>query len=115
MNRTGLLFHGEGSDPDGNQAVLAVRQTEPGMSSDFEREAAVAPSVNELAARRSAQWNAAEDEGPGIEAEILPAELALLAIEVDGFELLEATGANSYGRQRVSAASEYRIQLGTGH
>ena len=24
-DRTGLLFHGEGSDPDGNQAVLAVR------------------------------------------------------------------------------------------
>src|ERR1039458_1618784 len=67
VDRTGLLFHGEGSDPDGNQAVLAVRQTEPGVSSDFEREAAVAPSVNELAARRSAQWNAAEDEGPGIE------------------------------------------------
>jgi len=25
VDRTGVLFHGEGSDPDGNQAVLAVR------------------------------------------------------------------------------------------
>ena len=59
-------------------------------------EAAVAPSVNEFAAGRSAQGNAAEDEGPGIEAQVLPAELALLANEVDGFELLEATDADSY-------------------
>ena len=96
MDRTGLLFHGEGSDPDGNQAVLAVRQTEPGMSRDFEREAPVVPSVNELAARRPAQGNAAEDEGSGIEAQILPAERALLANEVDGFELFEATAADPY-------------------
>jgi len=54
------------SDPDGNQAVLAVRQTDPRMSSDFERESSVSPSVNELAARRPAQRDATQNEGPSI-------------------------------------------------
>jgi len=115
VDGTGLLFHREGSDPDGNQAVLAVRQTEPRMSRDFEREAAVTPCVNELAARRPAQGDAAEDEGPGIEAQVLPAELALLADEMDSFELLEAAARDSDGRQRVSNTSEPRIRLGAGH
>jgi hypothetical protein len=66
------------------------------VSSDFEREAAVAPSVNELSVGRPTQGNAAEDEGSGIETQLLPAEFALLADEVDGFELLEATAADSY-------------------
>ena len=65
------------------------------MSRDFEREAAVTPCVNELAAQRSAQGNAAEDEGPGIKTQFLPAELALLADEMDGFELPEATASDS--------------------
>jgi len=90
VDRTGFLFHGEGSDPDGNQAVLAVRQTEPRVSSDFEREPAVTPSVNELAAGRPPQRNAAENEGPGIKAQVLSAELALLADEMDGLEFLES-------------------------
>jgi len=94
-DRTGLLFHGEGSDPDGNQAVLAERQAESGMSRDFEREAAVTSSVNELAARRPAQGNAAEDEGPGIETQVLPAELALLTDEMDRLELFEAAASDS--------------------
>lgn len=57
MDGTGILFHREGSDPDGNQEVLAVRQAEPRMSRDFKREAAVTPSVNELPAGRPAQGN----------------------------------------------------------
>jgi hypothetical protein len=90
----GFLFHREGSDPDGYQTVLAVRQTEPGMSRDFEREPAVTPSVNDLAVGRPAQGNAAEDEGPGIEAQVLPAELALLANEMS-FQLPEAAPGDS--------------------
>jgi hypothetical protein len=90
VDRTSFLFHGEGSDPDGNQAVLAIRQTEPRVSSDFEREPAVTPSVNELAAGRPAQGNAAENERPGIKAQVLSAELALLANEMDGLEFLES-------------------------
>ena len=84
------------------------------MSRDFEREAAVTPCVNELAAGRPAQGNAAEDEGPGIETQVLPAELALLADEMDSFELLEAAASDSDGRQGVSDASEHRIRLGAG-
>ena len=94
MDGTGVLFHRESSDPDGNQTVLAVRQAASGMSGDFERKSAVTPCVNELAARRPAQGNAAEDEGPGIETQVLPAELALLADEMDSFELLEAAAMN---------------------
>ena len=67
------------------------------MSRDFKREATVTPCVNELAARRPAQGNAAEDEGPGIEAKVLPAELALLANEVNSFELREAAPRHSDG------------------
>jgi hypothetical protein len=115
VDRTGLLFHREGSNPDGNQAVLAVRQAESGMSRDFEREAAVTSSVNELAAVRPAQGNAAEAEEPGIETQVLPAGLALLADEVDGFELPEAAASDPDGRQRVSDASEPRIRLGPGN
>jgi hypothetical protein len=85
------------------------------MSRDFEREAAVTSSVNELAARRPAQGNAAEDEGPGIETQVLPAELALLTDEMDRLELFEAAASDSDGRQRVSDASEPRIRLGAGH
>jgi len=65
------------------------------MSRDVEREAAVTVSVNELAATRPAQGNAAEDEGPGIETQVLPAELALLADEMDSFELSEAAASES--------------------
>jgi len=90
VDGTGILFHREGSDPDGNQEVLAVRQAEPRMSRDFKREAAVTPSVNELAAGRPPQRNAAENEGPGIKAQVLSAELALLADEMDGLEFLES-------------------------
>ena len=115
MDGTGVLFHRESSDPDGNQTVLAVRQAASGMSGDFERKSAVTPCVNELAARRPAQGNAAEDEGPGIETQVLSAELAVLADEMDGFELLEAAASDPDGRQRVSDASEPRIRLGAGH
>jgi hypothetical protein len=105
--------------PKGEWGTSAVcsdrRQAESRMSRDFKREATVTPCVNELAARRPAQGNAAEDEGPGIETQVLPAELALLADEMDSFELLEAAASDSDGRQRVSDASEHRIRLGAGH
>jgi hypothetical protein len=65
------------------------------MRRDFEKESAITPSVNESSARRSAQGNAAEDEGPGIKAQVLPAELALLANEVNSFQLLEAAPGDS--------------------
>jgi hypothetical protein len=65
------------------------------MSHDFERERAVTPCVNELPAGRPAQGNAAEDEGPGIEAQLLSAELALLTNEMNSSQLPEATATDS--------------------
>jgi hypothetical protein len=100
-NRAALLEDSEGGDPDGNQAVLAVRQTEARVGSDFEREPAVVPRVDELAAGGSAQRNTAEYEGPGVVAKLLPAGIALLADELDGFELLEASSADSNGGRRM--------------
>ncbi len=90
MDRTGLVFHGESSDPDGNQTVLAVRQAEPGMSRDFEREAAFAASVDELVCRRLAQGQAAKDERSGVISEVLLVLLTLLADHLDGLEFLES-------------------------
>lgn len=58
-----LLRDCQGCNPDGNEAILTERQTEPGMGSNFEREPAVVSSVNELVPRWPAQRNAAQHEG----------------------------------------------------
>jgi hypothetical protein len=61
------------------------------MGGDFEKEAAVVTSVHGLVAWGTTERNAAEHEGPGIVAELLPAGFSLLANEENGFELLEAS------------------------
>ena len=68
------------------------------MGGNLQGEPAVSSSVNELATGRLSQWNTAEYKGARIKAQVLPAELALLANKVDRVELLQATLTNSYRR-----------------
>jgi len=85
------------------------------MGGNLQKEPAVPSSMNQLVGRRPPQGDTAEDEGSGAKTQVLPAELALLADEMDSLELLEAAASDSDGRQRVSDASEPRIRLGAGH
>ncbi len=59
------------------------------MGCDFEKKAAVVASVRELFTGRAAQRNTTKHEGPGVEAKLLVAGIALLADKLDGFDLLE--------------------------
>ena len=91
----GLLSHRKGSDPDGDQAVLPEGEAEARMGGNLQKEPAVPSSMNQLVGRRPPQGDTAEDEGSGAKTQVLPAELALLADEMDRFELLEAAASDS--------------------
>jgi hypothetical protein len=73
-----LLAKGERGNPDGYEPVLAKRQSEIGMADDVKEEVSVASSVNKLIAGDGPQWNAAEDEGSGVEGNLLFALLVVL-------------------------------------
>lgn len=81
------LLNGERCYPDGNEPVLAEGQAELRVAGDVEKESSVAPRVNELRTGRSAQWNPAENERPGIVGELLLPVLPFLADEGDGLQL----------------------------
>ena len=100
-----LLENREGRDPNGDEAVLAKRQTEPRVPDDIEGELAVAPGMGELVYRGSPQRNATEDERASVVGEFLLAVSALLAHQADGIELfdfaLRETDRRQYGLKRV--------------
>jgi hypothetical protein len=76
-----FLLNSERRYPDGNEAVLAEGQAKFGVTGDIEKESAVAAGMSELGTGRAAKRNAAQDEGPDIEGELLIAILPLLANE----------------------------------
>ncbi|MGA3166089.1 MAG: hypothetical protein ABSF14_08205 [Terriglobia bacterium] len=89
-NYTGLLFERQGSDPNWDQAVLAVGEAEARVCPDLQEEAAVASGMRRLAERRTAKWKTAEDKGSCVVGEFLPILVPLLADELNGLELLES-------------------------
>lgn len=55
MDLAGFLPQRERGNPDGNEPILAERQTEIGIGNDMERKFAVAPTMDDLEGRRTAQ------------------------------------------------------------
>ena len=53
------------------------------MSDDFEEELAILPAMNQLGRRRAAQGDTAEDEGPCLITDLLPAFFSLLSDKGD--------------------------------
>jgi len=89
-----LLAKGERGNPDGYEPVLAKRQSEIGMADDVKEELSVASSVNELIAGDGPQRNPAEDEGSGVEGNLLFALLPLFSNHQDRAELLRPSGCD---------------------
>jgi hypothetical protein len=68
------------------------------MPGDVEEEFPVSSGVGELALRRTAKWNAAENERSSVEGEFLLAVVSFFADEVDGLQLLELELCEAEGR-----------------
>ena len=90
MNDSVFLLNGERRDPDGDQAVLAVREAVARVGGDFQEEAPVVASVGQLFLRRAAKGNPSKHKGPCVVSEFLLTCVSLLANELDDFQLLES-------------------------
>jgi len=111
---TGLLLHGEGGDPDGNEAVLTKRKTEARVTGDIEEELAIASGVSELVFWWAAQGDTTKDERSGMVGEFLRAVLSRLADQADGFELPEPELGEANGGQNGGKGSGQRSRKGPG-
>ena len=85
-----LLFEGERCDPNGDEPVLPEGQTIVGVTKYVKEKLAAVPRMCQLIFRRSAQWEPAHDEWPGVEGKLLPAACSLLTNQADGFYLLKS-------------------------
>jgi hypothetical protein len=94
-----FLLHRESSYPNGNQPVLAEGQAIVGVRRNLQKELSVPSRMGQLTGWRAAERETAEDEGPCMESEFLFAMVALLACNVDRFELPEAALRNPEGRK----------------
>jgi hypothetical protein len=100
VNDSTLLLDGECGDPDGDQAVLAVRKAVPRVGGDFEEEVPIAASVGKSFLRRAAKRNPTKHKGPGVVSEFLLARLALLADELNNLQMLQSALRDTDRRQR---------------
>ena len=66
VNSPALLFQGLRGHPDGNQAILPIRQSKSWMSRNLKNEVAVCVGSRELVWGRPAQRKSAENERPGV-------------------------------------------------
>ena len=88
MNDAALLFDGQSGQPNRDEAILSVRQTEPRMSGDLKNQFSVAPGVDELVWGRPAKRKSAQHKWPRVKGDLLLIILPLLADEVDAIEVL---------------------------
>ena len=86
-----FLLKSEGCNPDGDQAVLPIRQTVVRMRGDVQEELATVACVYQLGLWRSPQREPAKHEGPGVEGQRLLTILSLFVNKLDGIELFELT------------------------
>jgi hypothetical protein len=84
-----LLLDSERRDPNGNQPVLAERQTKFGMRGDFKKELTVASCVCKLIFGRRAKWKATKDERTSVVSKPLASTVPLVADQSDCFKLPE--------------------------
>lgn len=90
VNHAAPLFQAQGGHPNGDEAVLSVGQAKLWVGRDLKDEGAVVSGIDELVCGRPTQWKSAQNKGPGVVRYLLRATVALLAHELDRFELLEA-------------------------
>ena len=88
MNDAALLFDSQSGQPNRDEAILPVRQTEPRMSGDLKDQHSVAPSVDELVCGRPAKRKSAQHKRPRVKGNLLLMILPLLTDEVDAIEVL---------------------------
>ena len=100
MNDSTLLLDGECGDPDGDQAVLAVREAVARVGGDFQQEAPVVASVGQLFLRRAAKGNPTKHKRPRVVNKFLLACFSLLANELDDFQLLESALSDANPRKQ---------------
>ena len=82
------------------------------MGGDFQEEIAVAPGVYELVVGWLAQREAAQYEGPGIVADLLPPAFTLVPDELNGLQLLESLlGYANVGKQGSYGCQAARLAL----
>ena len=86
VNHPVVLLQRECGEPYWNQSVLSISSTEAGVGGDFEEEAAVSASVNELVGGRPAQREPTKHKGSGVVSDYLPSIFPLLADHLDGLE-----------------------------
>jgi len=84
------LADGHSGYPDGEEPILAVRQTVLRMADDLKEEFSITPCVGQLMGWRATEGKTAKDKGPGVEGQFLAASGALLADQANRFELLES-------------------------
>ena len=96
------LANGNGRHPDRNEPVLAVRQSELGMTEHLKEEFSISSRVNQFVRRKSAERESAKDKGTSVEGEFLASLVALFSDKVDGFDFPEAVFGNiDLGKERV--------------
>jgi hypothetical protein len=84
------LLDSERRDSDGNQPVLAERQTKLGMACNLKKELPIAPRVGELTFGRGAKGKTTEHERASVVGKGLLAAVPFVTDEGDGFELAES-------------------------
>ena len=94
-----LLVDRECRNPDGNEPVLAERQTELGMPCNLKKELPIAPRVGELTFGRGTKGKPTEHERTSVVGEGLLAAVAFVADEGDSFQLTEPELCETNGGQ----------------
>jgi hypothetical protein len=90
LHDAAFLLQGESGDPNGDEPVLAERQSEVRVAGDLKEEATVASSVNPLPSRWPPKWDPAKDKRSRVVSDFLPILISLLADELNGFQLPQA-------------------------
>jgi hypothetical protein len=114
MNHSTFLLDGGCRDPDGDQAVLAVREAVARVGGDFQEEVTIVARVSELLLRRAAKRNSAKDQRPRVVSEFLLARVALLADELNSLQVFQRALGDSDRGQRRLKRSEGRTRDSAG-
>ncbi len=99
LDHSAFLTKRKSRHPNRYEPILAIRKAEFGMSHDRQGEAAIPPSIHKLAAVRTAKREAAQDEWPGIERQVLLSLRSLLADKVDRLYRFEPALGQAEGRK----------------
>ena len=103
----------QSGDPDGDEPILAERQSVLRMADHVEKKPAAATGMGELGVGGAPQGNPAEDKGTRVVGEVLFSILTLLAYEHHGFEPLQTVLGDADGRQESAHWNESR-NIGSG-